>query len=313
MRWLPVVWALAITTTGAAAGDSAAPGGELLRDPSFLRGFVLLRPEPGRKVECGVVPGPAGGAPAWHLAQWSSRHPFDATTVVVRTDGGAVRLANEGRGLAFGGADGILLLAVNASAEYGNRPRAKGEPWVHLLVEQPIATLPRLAGLASLNLHVEARRGRAVLAREAGYDPHLHAAQFQIFLSIQNREKGSPGFGDYLWFGIPIHDNRARAHRTYAAPDTGTGKFIYTAASEHFTRDSTHDDGWVVFDGELLPLIREGLAAARAKGFLKESADEAVFRIAALNMGWEVPGTFDVEMEIRRLSLRATPRRDAAP
>ena len=298
----------------ATADTPAVPGtAELLRDPSFRHGFVLLRPEPGRKVECGTVRGPGAGEPAWHLAQWSSRHSFVATTAVSRADGGAVRVANAGRELGFGGDDGILSLAVHASAEYGDRARARGEPWVHLLVEQPVATLPRLAGLASLRLHVEARRGRADLVREAGYDPRHHAAQFQIFLSIQNRERGSPGFGDYLWFGIPIYDNRTRTHRTYAAPDTGTGKFIYTAASEHFTRGSTHDDGWVTFDGELLPLIREGLAAARAKGFLKESADEALFRVAALNMGWEVPGTFDVAMQVRRLSLAATPRRDAAP
>ncbi len=313
MRFACLIGILMTFRVTAADAPVVPATAELLRDPSFRQGFVLLRPEPGRKVECGVVPGPAGGAPVWHLAQWSSRHPFDTSTAVVRAEGGAVRLANAARAVAFGGEDGILSLAVHASAEYGDRPRAKGEPWVHLLVEQPIAALPRLGGLASLRLHVEARRVRALLVREAGYDPRVHAAQFQIFLSVQNREKGSPGFGDYLWFGIPVYDNRHRTHRTYAAPDSGTGKFIYTAASENFTRDSTHDDGWVTFDGELLPLIREGLSTARARGFLKESADESLFRIAALNMGWEVPGTFDVDMEIRRFSLRATPRRDAAP
>ncbi len=309
MRILRLTGILAAIGTAVTAGEPAvlAPV-ELLRDPVFRQGFILLRPDPGRKVECGIVRGPEAAAPVWHLAQWSSRHPFDAATAVVRSAGGAVRLANEGRAVAFGGEDGILSLAVNASAEYGDRPRAKGEPWVHLLVEQPVVTLPRLAGLAGLRLHVEARRIRAVLARSDGHDPNLHAAQFQIFLSVQNREKGTPGFGDYLWFGIPVFDNRHRTHRTYAAPDSGTGKFIYTAASEHFTRDSTHDDGWATLDADLLPLILEGLATARARGFLKESADESLFRIAALNMGWEVPGTFDVDLQIRRLSLSATPR-----
>lgn len=304
---------LAALSATSAEPSASADGVELLQDPGFRCGFVLLRPEPGRKVPCGTVVGVETGEPAWQVAQWSARRPFDATTTVVRGEGGMVRLANEGRALAFGGAEGFLSLAVNASAEYGDRPRARGEPWIHLLVEQQVASLPRLASLASLRLHVEARRIRAVLARETGHDPRLHAAQFQIFLSVQNREKGSPGFGDYLWFGIPIYDNRHRVHRTYAAPDSGTGKFIYTAASEPFTRGSTHDDGWVVFDGELLPLIREGLATARARGFLKESADESLFRIAALNMGWEVPGTFDVELEIRRLSLRAIPTSGPSP
>ena len=312
MRTVLVMGLLAAMST-AAEPPAPADGIELLQDPAFRRGFTLLRPEPGRKVPCGIVAGPETGKPAWQVAQWSARHPFDAATAVVRGDGDTIRLANGGRALAFGGADGVLSLAVRASAEYGDRPRARGEPWVHLLVEQPVESLPRLSGLASLHLHLEARRALAGLARAAGHDPRIHAAQFQVFLSVQNREKGAPGFGDYHWFGIPVYDNRHRVHQTYAAPDSGTGKFIYTAASGHFTRGSTHDDGWVTFDGELLPLIREGLATARARGFLKASADESLFRVAAINMGWEVPGTFDVEMEIRRLALRATPRRDAGP
>ena len=303
--------ALLLTSGWLTAADppTAKDVTELLRDPSFKHGFVLQRPEPGRKVECGTVRGTSGGEPVWQLAQWSGRHPFDQTTPVTPSAGTGFRLANPARSLSFGGDDGILTLAVNAAAEYGDRPRGKSDPWVHLLVEQPVAKPPRLGDLTALRLHLEARRIRARLVREADYDPGLHAAQFQLFLSVQNLEKGSPGFGNYLWFGIPIYDNRHRMIPDYAAPDFGgTGKFIYTPGTRHFTTGSTHDEGWVTFDAELLPLIREGLATARAKGFLKDSAEEGLFRIAALNLGWEVPGTFDVEMQVRRFSLAATRR-----
>jgi hypothetical protein len=190
--------------------------------------------------------------------------------------------------------------------EYGERPRAAGEPWVHLLVEQPVVSLPRLGDLTALRLHVEARRVRVQLAKAEGLNPRIHAAQFLIFLTVQNREKGSPGFGNYLWFGIPVFDNRRRMSPVYAAQESrGTGKFIYTAASERFTQGSTHDEGWVTFDADILPLIREGLAVARARGFMKELETDAALRVAGLNMGWEVPGSYDVEMQVRRLSLAA--------
>jgi len=298
-----------ITPMFAAPAGKGEAGTELLRDPSFRRGFVLLRAEPGRKVECGTVRGPSADAPVWQLAQWSSRHPFDGTTAVTHGDGGSLRLANPARTVGFGGDEGILTLAVNTAAEYADRPRAGSEPWVHLLVEQSVATPPRLADLTALRLRLEARRVRARLAREEGYDPRIHAAQFQIFITVQNLEKGSPGFGNYLWFGVPVFDNRHRSCPTYAAPDfAGSGKYIYTPGSGHFTTGSTHDEGWVTFEADLLPLIREGIDTARARGFLKQVDDPGLLRVAALNMGWEVPGTFDVEMQVRRLSLAATPR-----
>ncbi len=283
-------------------------GTELLRDPSFRQGFVLLRPEPGRKVECGVVRGSEGGEPVWQLAQWSSRYPFEATTSVTRGKGGASRLATAARSVVFG--DGVLSLAVNTATEYGERPRREEEPWVHLLVEQSIITQPCIGHLAALRLHCEARRVRSELVHADGYDPRLHAAQFLIFLSIQNLEKESPGFGDYLWFGVPVYDNRHRTSSTYAAPDTaGSQKYIFTPGSDHYTSGSTHDEGWVTFDADLLPLIREGLATARKQGFLKGLEDDGRFRIAAINMGWEVPGTFDVEMQVRNFSLIAAARK----
>ncbi len=251
--------------------------------------------------------GSEGGNPVWQLAQWSSRYPFDATIPITRGDGGQFQLKNQARSVSFG--DGVLSLAVNAATEYGERPRLENDPWVHLLVEQAIATQPCIGQLAILRLHCETRRIRSELARADGYDPRIHAAQFLIFLSVQNLEKGSPGFGDYLWFGVPVYDNRHRTSSTYAAPDTaGAGKYIYTPGSEHYTSASAHDEGWVTFDADLLPLIREGLATARSQGFLKGLEDDGLFRIATIKMGWEVPGTFDVEMQVRRLSLHSTTR-----
>ncbi len=289
--------------------SAAAEETELIGDPSFQRGFVLLRPETGKKVECGTVLAPDAKAAAWQLAQWSSKNPLDGTTPLVKAASGGLRLSNPARSVSFGGNDGILTLAVNTAEEYGDRPRAEGEPWVHLLVEQPIARPPRLGDLHSLRLQLEARKIRARLARADGHDPERHAAQFLLFLSLQNLEKDSPGYGNYLWFGVPIFDNRHRTSETYSAQDFGgTGKFIHTPATKHFTAGSTHDAGWVKFNADLLPLIREGLAVARSKGFLKGTDGDDLLRVAAMNMGWEVPGTFDVEMQVRGLSLISTPR-----
>ena len=311
---IPRIWltmgclvTLATAAEQPVAKPVAKPATELLRDASFRDGFVLLCPQPGHEVVSGTVHRPGRDAPVWQLAQWSSRFPFDETTVATPRAGGMLQISTAARSVSFG--DGILTLALNAATEYGEHPRAAADPWVHLLVQQPIAALPGLGDLTALRLHVEARRVRARLLRSAGYDSQIHAAQFLIYITVQNLDKDSLGYGNFLWFGVPVFDDRSRKTQTYAAPDFGgTGKFIYTPGSANFTSDSTHDDGWVTFDADLLPLMHEGLTAARTRGFLKGSEGDVQFRVAALNMGWEVPGSFDVEMQVCRLGLTASTR-----
>jgi len=283
---------------------------ELIRDPGFRSGFTVLQPEPGKRVPYGVVPGSeAASSPVWDLDQWSSQHPLAITAPEQLTDG-SLRYSNVAKTVTLGvaGSDrGDLGLAVRASAEYGARARKTGEPWVHLLVEQNIANSPSLAELSAARLHVEARLNASEKHATPDYSPGLHAAQFQIFFSVQNLNRQSPGYGKYLWFGIPIYDDRQRVVPAYKAQDTGgTSMFIYTLAGDVFSARSTHDREWITIDKDLLPLMREGLEYAWSRNFLKESQALADYRIAGMNIGWEVPGIFDVDLQIRRLSLRVT-------
>ena len=56
----------------------------------------------------------------------------------------------------------------------------------------------------------------------------------------------------------------------------------------------------------LLPLLAQGLRTAWQRGYLKDSQSLADYRIAGINLGWEVPGIFDVAMRVRNLSLQVT-------
>lgn len=303
-----------LAVVGMLAWSSMIPAAEreLLRDPHFQRGFVLLEATPGKRVVSTELAGvDQTGKPAWDLAQWSSRHPVLPSQPEVLA-GGAVRYANAGKAVVIGPPSteqADLSLAVNASTEYA-RPREVGEPWVHLLTQQMIDDPPCIAELSACRLHIEARLNHSRLAVEEGYSPSRHAAQFQIFLTISNRKTGSPGFGKYLWFGVPIYDNRERFPSGHKAQDTGDTKmFIYTLAAKELTEDSTHDGRWVTIDTDLLPHIRGGLQHAWSRGFLPESQDYADYRIGGAFLGWEVPGIFDVEVQVRDFSLRATTSR----
>lgn len=302
--------ASAISQTNSDSQSTEVTARELIADNHFEQGCILWEPKTGRHVEYGRIAGVAEASkPVWGLAQWSSREKLllDSKRTLAS---GALRYANAAKSVTFGRLgtpEADLALAVNAGVEYDGRVRKRGEPWPHLLFEQRFENPPALSELTLAHFHIEARLTMSRRLDMPGYSPHLHAAQNQIFFTLQNCNRTSAGFGQLLWFGVPLYDDRQRIPRAYRAQDVGkddaSGMFIFTVAGEEFTAQSLHDNEWVTIDKELLPLMREGLATAWQAGFLKDSQSLADYRITSMNMGWEVPGNFDVEMQYRNLSL----------
>ncbi|MCX6887778.1 MAG: hypothetical protein NTX27_22390, partial [Verrucomicrobia bacterium] len=63
---------------------------------------------------------------------------------------------------------------------------------------------------------------------------------------------------------------------------------------------------WITIDKDLRPLFLEALQTAWQRGFLNESHDLADYGLTGMNMGWEVPGLFDVAVQVRDLSLEVS-------
>jgi len=299
----------------ALAASSLARGAsferELIQDREFRRGFILWEPKPGRHVRYGEFKGFDASPPVWGLSQWSSKFPLDPAGATHRRE---LLVSSNAAKTVVLTKDSILTLAANSAVEYGPRARTAKDPWVHLLVEQEFDAPARLAGLSAARLHVEARLVRSRNLHQGDYAPGTHAAQFQIFFTVQNRNRASKGYGDLLWFGVPIYDNRDRFPAEFKAQDFGgTAKFIFTPGGRTFTSASAHDGQWITIDKDLLPMMRSALETAWSRGFLRDSKDAADYAIGGMNMGWELPGTFDVEMQVRRLSLKVEAATPAAP
>ncbi len=276
---------------------------ELIGDNSFQRGFTLWETKPGKHVRYGELKGfAANAAPVWGLSQWSSKFPLNASNAV--RVGNSLVWSNSAKLLAVNGEAG-LSMAVNSAAEYGLRARLKTEPWVHLLIEQEFAKPAPLSKLNAARLQLEARLIRSRNLHQGDYSADRHAAQFQLFFTIQNRNRQSKGYGDLLWFGVPIYDNRDRFPKEFKAQDFGgTAKFIFTPAGKTFSKESAHDEEWITIDEDVLPLMRDALETAWVRGFLKDSKATEDYCISGMNMGWELPGTFDIGIQIRGLSLK---------
>jgi hypothetical protein len=282
---------------------------ELIGDNHFHCGFTLWKTEPGKHIAYGQLPGiTTNTAPVWGLSQWNSRFPLAAADGI-RTLGGMVTWSNAAKSVTVAMPESQradICMAVNMGAEYAPQSRKAGEPWVHLLLEQEWKDPAPLAGMATAKFHIEARLLRARRLPMENYSAGVHAAQFQVYFTVQNRKTGSPGYGDLLWFLVPIYDDRDRFPKAFMEQDFGgTAKFIFTPDGKTFSNSSAHDGGWVVIDKELLPLMREALTTAWARGFLKESKEFKDYYISGVYMGWELPGSFEVEMQVRNLSLKA--------
>lgn len=273
-------------------------GVEVMSDPQFIHGFHLVDPELRNTDYALWQPREQDLEPAWKLVQWNTRERVSPTKdFIIQNSYKEIAVATSGR-------HRDLVLSVNGNAEYQGIPRTGNEPWVHLLVEQEIVSMPTLTSAATLPFHLEARLLKSQLFKSELFDAGKHAAQYQVFFYLQNKNKESKSYGELIWFGIPVYDNRMRYTERYEAQDfAGSGMFICTLAHTDLSADSAHDEKWITLQGDLLPKMKEAFTIAQQKGFMQNANLEDI-HISGMNMGWEVPGLLDVSLQIRNLSLR---------
>ena len=283
----------------------------LLRDPAFTAGFTVLKPEPGKRVVQGrLAPSDATNEPAWFLDQWNSRSPI-TNLVFSPLPSGGLTWSNNAKWVAIHPPNsdrGDLVLGVDSAAEYAGGPRTRSsQPWVHLLVEQDIDNCPYLSEIKRLDFHLEARLIESKRHDFAGHTTALHAAQVQFVMIVQNRRSGSPGYGDFLWFVVPLYDDRYPLVPPYVAQDFAdpAAKLIYNPGAAAFMSSGLEVGRWATLDVDLYPQVRKALETAWTKGYLRGSTTIADYRIIEANFGWEVPGMNRVAIEIRKLRLQA--------
>ncbi len=296
------------------AGDSVTPI-LLIDDPAFERGFSAWSPRPGRKVRVGQLrPFPDSEPPVWGLAQWSSR--FDLSQAERQViEPRWVRYFDGAKSVSFdfrSSAEPVLTLGVDGTKEYDGKAPKRGAAWPHLLVERKLMAHPSLSLLGSVRFRISYRLIRQVASKPPGWDGRRHTAQFLLYITLRNQNPKSPGLGDYLWFGVSMFDARYRHTPSHKMADLGTehkggtGKFIFNPAGNRYTPQSAHDGQWVTIRKDLLPMMREALRDAWAKGFLADSQQLDDYGLGSMNCGWEVTGTWNVAMQIKGLQLEAT-------
>jgi hypothetical protein len=303
---------LALTLVAHAQEQKVAPPAgkvvNLLRDTRFQNGFEINAPKPGKHVAMGVIQPPvATDKPAWRLCQWSSTFDLSLSKPEI-LDVHAIRIANEAKSVTISSNSPShdLILGLDSRPEYAGKVRAQNQPWPHLLVEQSVQPIVLFKDVSRISFTIEARLLTNECFKLEGYTRNLHTAQFPMTFIVQNRNKQSKGFGDFIWFCVTLYDERKPFTDLYAAKDTAdpSAKMIYTPPSRTFSQQTLHDGTWVTFSHtNLCPLFSEAIELARKRGYLKDSPDMGDFAISSVNIGWEVTGINNVAIQIRSLGI----------
>ena len=304
---------------------------ELLEDLNFSRGFAVSA---FHSNSSGGVPvgyfdyggAKAEGEPVWTAAQWGCQVDFLSA---LEKEGGFVR---EGGRMTYDdgakllSADtskaGDVRLSIKGSLEYGQDEDGnrldRTDPaynWPNLLIGQEI-NCPDVSDAEKLIFEIEYTVNSCDRLPSTPVDPDMHAAQFQWFVTFTNKNPESPGYGEAMWFGFSMFDTRSLGGTPsgFAAYDGGkednTGMFIYTFSLESAAymggNEVTLPTAVVgqkrTVKVDILPFVEAGLAAAAKQGAM-EGSQISDLMIGSTNIGIELPGSFDVDVQIHSMNF----------
>lgn len=246
--------------------------------------------------------------PTWRIGQWGClknlAYPSATRNFVNGWDIFRDDSTDYSKELKLNRATGEFSLNVAATKDgiYADGPRTANEPWIHFILEIPsFNRRQKVSELEYLTFYLEFMLNKSENHNGDDYDTNLHSAMFLWYVTLRDCNNG-----DYMWFGLPIYDNRHTYSPEYAMQDGGkedsTDKFIFNPAADGFLDLPVTAGIRNVLNKDMLPTIEKAFGTAKERGFLKNSAWEDM-EISLMYIGWELPGTFDVGMDVYAMKL----------
>lgn len=280
-----------------------------ITDTHFANGVRVNAPKEfaGHK-EIGQLRGLEGSeTPTWNLSQWNTRTPFSGDVSPSSADKNRKAYKIGSKEIIFGrpnSPNADIVLGLNSVADFDGKRRPASVRWPALYVWQRFGFAKSIADLATADFAVDVRLIDSVnVLPSMDSDRRQDAAQFTAFFTLQSLNKAESDFGDYVWFGLPIYDNRFIRSPHHVQGDKGTKKLIYLVDSRTFMDGSTHDKRWTHIEANLLPEMRAAIREAKRRRFFEDDTNEDDVFIKSINIGWELPGSFDARMQLKNLSF----------
>ncbi len=316
--------------SGEEGGEDVGPGGDTeqkvysaLYDPTFENGFTVSAYASNlAQVYLGEIHydqteaqyDAAGGAqPSWVMAQWGCENNIAPSAIAAKGQDGYWQYKTDTLQFDVNTETGALRMGVDAGEEYES-PRVDGQEWPHLLIEQGnlASHTPYLSEMDSLVLTIDYTLEKSENLMGDSYNSGLHAAQFQWYVTVQNMNPASPDYGDMIWFGLQMYDNRHEYTPSSLAVDGGkddaSGKAIYVVGATLYLPDATKVGVKNGFSYDILPQLQ--IALRKSQNFdgveVFQNTSFSDLKITSMNLGWELPGTFDAAVSVEKVGIDYT-------
>lgn len=272
----------------------------LLTDKNFENGFSVHGLD--SVTDSGIVKTidyGTGSTPNWGMAQWWSKYNLKDGEENITQD--AYSLKDGSKTIEVNRKHGSLTLGIDGSKEFDSYNAVAPSRWPHLLIEQsvPSTFLSDAAKLeASLDFTLTVNEDKRE-SNGLGFQ-----AQFAWFIYIVDKNPESPGYGNFLWFGLSIFMPPNEVATSYSSQDTagGLGNYIYSLSADTFMNEMPAAGKTTEISFDIMPYVSEALAAAQEKGFMPGTtlADVAV---TGTNIGWEVFDRWNVSITLNEIGL----------
>jgi len=304
--------------------EAVSNGIDLITDLKFEHGFTVkgLGGDQGTTGTVGIfnylnLP----GRPFWTLAQWASKYDFMDQAVTTFSDlgNGVFNYTNPTKDFTIDTRNGMLTFGAVSSNCY-DAPRTSGsEPWFHLLIESTFSVggsnpNAKVSDLKSVRVDLSSRLTKFEDMMDGQDNPGLHAAQFLMYLAIQNQDVKSADYGQMIWFGFSIFDNRYEWLGPSSQYDKGTKSLIvgignrrlFDYNNNYFFRNgqiyANPDNRWASFSIDVADDISDAYDTARSQGYFQNTSFDQLY-ISGMNIGWEIPGIYDCEVQTKDLRI----------
>lgn len=292
---------------------------QLISDNSFSQGFKLLgvsTAEDGRTIEAYLdYNGEAidNNDSPWYMAQWWT--PYNVADANFFVEDNLYVYQTQSRTIKVNPQEKYLYFELLGEEEYlGSTRQTASQNWPHLLIEQVFSKSVKISDLKSINIHLEVSVEQCIDKNGDVYDPSIHAAQLLWYFTLNNvvdpslssDEVGTNG--DFLWFGVPIFDNRSDFIKSSATIDSGfvgnTNKLIYSMGSSMYIDEKIQFGKTYTIDIDILPYLKEAFIYAVNNDALVNCKFENM-ELSYMNYGWELPGAFNVISTFKNMSVEA--------
>lgn len=296
---------------------------QMLRDPKYTQGFrvtnSMANTPPGTYLG-NIYYNQNDKNYQWTIAQWAIKKEnliLPDTTPTYKD--GKYWFTTASQNVGIDPVVGEVYMEQKASLEY-DHTRVNGEEWPHMLIEQGFhfdwnnptgsAQAVRFDKMDALRLKMDFTILEVKdMTPPSEYNASLHAAQFQWYCTMHNINPESPDYQNCIWFGFQFYDNREKRPGGTIQVDGGkesaTGMAIVVPKQREYMEEPVEIGVETHLEIDMLPLIATWLEKVKDFGEIKvfQNTDIGDLAMTSMNLGWELPGTFDVKSTLKNLSI----------